>query len=45
VEGKIPADAISVHAGRLGNLTVRGSEIILGKPLKIDRSNVDQLQF
>lgn len=44
-EGKIAADATSFHAGRLGELTVRGSEIILGKPLKIDRSNVDQLQF
>ncbi|SDF72457.1 substrate-binding domain-containing protein [Terriglobus roseus] len=44
-EGKIPANATSFHAGRLGDLTVQGSEIILGKPLKIDRSNVDQLQF
>lgn len=44
-EGKIPKYATSFHAGRLGDLTVNGSEIILGKPLKIDRSNVDQLQF
>ncbi|WP_047490546.1 substrate-binding domain-containing protein [Terriglobus sp. TAA 43] len=44
-EGKIPANATSFHAGRLGDLTVQGSEIILGKPLKIDRGNVDQLQF
>lgn len=44
-EGKIPANATSFHAGRLGDLQVQGSEIILGKPLKIDRSNVDQLQF
>lgn len=44
-EGKIPPNATSVRAGRLGELTVRGSEIILGKPLKIDHSNVDQLQF
>jgi rhamnose transport system permease protein len=43
--GKIPVDATSVQVGRLGNLTVRGSEIILGKPLKIDLSNVDQLEF
>lgn len=44
-EGKIPTGATSFPAGRLGDLTVQGSEIILGKPLKIDRSNVDQLQF
>jgi rhamnose transport system permease protein len=44
-EGKIPTNATTFHAGRLGDLTVQGSEIILGKPLKIDRSNVDQLQF
>jgi rhamnose transport system permease protein len=44
-EGKISPDATSIRAGRLGDLTVRGSEIILGKPLKIDRSNVDQLEF
>ena len=44
-QGKIPANATSFHAGRLGDLTVQGSEIILGKPLKIDSSNVDQLQF
>jgi len=44
-EGRIPAKATSFHAGRLGELSVQGSEIILGKPLKIDRSNVDQLQF
>jgi len=44
-EGRIPPNATSIRVGRLGDLTVRGSEIILGKPLKIDRSNVDQLQF
>ncbi|HEY9137657.1 MAG TPA: substrate-binding domain-containing protein [Terriglobus sp.] len=44
-EGRISPNATSIRAGRLGDLTVRGSEIILGKPLKIDRSNVDQLQF
>jgi rhamnose transport system permease protein len=44
-QGKIPAGATSVHIGRLGDLQIQGSEIILGKPLKIDRSNVDKLQF
>ncbi len=44
-EGKIPAGATTVHVGRLGNLRVQGSEIILGKPFRIDRSNVDHLDF
>ncbi|SEB78474.1 ABC transporter permease/substrate-binding protein [Terriglobus roseus] len=44
-QGKIAPGATSVHVGRLGDLKVRGSEIVLGVPLKIDRSNVDQLKF
>ena len=34
-----------VAVGRLGNLTIRGSEIILGTPLIIDKANIDQLNF
>jgi len=44
-QGKIAPGARTVHVGRLGDLQVRGSEIVLGVPLKIDKSNVDQLQF
>ena len=44
-ERKIPRGATSVHVGRLGDLQVRGSEIVLGKPLRIDKGNVDSLQF
>ena len=44
-EGKIPAAAKSVHIGRLGDLRIYGSEIILGQPLRIARNNVDQLNF
>ena len=44
-EHKIQPGATSVQVGRLGKLEVHGSEIVLGKPLRIDRSNVDQLQF
>jgi rhamnose transport system permease protein len=44
-EKKIPEGAQSVDVGRLGTLKIQGSEIILGKPLKIDLSNVDKLQF
>lgn len=43
--GRIAPGATSVHVGRLGDLEVHGSEIVLGKPLRIDKSNVDALQF
>jgi rhamnose transport system permease protein len=36
-------DRISV--GRLGQLKIEGSQIILGKPLLINKDNVDQLPF
>ena len=45
VEGKIPQGATAIHAGRLGPLRVRGSEIVLGDPLIINRGNIDQLNF
>ena len=44
-EHRIPAGAKTVHVGRLGDLEIRGSEIVLGKPLRIDRNNVDALHF
>jgi rhamnose transport system substrate-binding protein len=44
-EGKIPPGATSIQAGRLGSLRIQGSEIILGNPLIINRSNIDQLDF
>ena len=42
---KLEAGASSVTAGRLGRLQIRGSEIILGEPLIINRANIDQLDF
>jgi rhamnose transport system permease protein len=42
---QIPQNASSVMAGRLGQLDVKGSEIILGKPLLINKENIDQLPF
>ena len=35
----------SIEAGRLGTLQVRGSDIILGAPLIINKANVDQIDF
>jgi rhamnose transport system substrate-binding protein len=42
---KLPPSLASVSAGRLGKLTVRGSEIVLGQPLVIDKANIDRLNF
>jgi rhamnose transport system permease protein len=42
---KIAPGATSVTAGRLGSLQIHGSEIILGTPMIINRSNIDQLNF
>jgi rhamnose transport system substrate-binding protein len=45
VEKKLPGGATSLQAGRLGTLQLRGSEIILGQPLIINKSNIDQMDF
>jgi rhamnose transport system permease protein len=42
---KIKDSETSLSAGRLGKLSVRGSEIVLGKPLIIDKENIDTLDF
>jgi hypothetical protein len=39
------AGATSIDAGRLGNLEVRGSEIILDAPLLMNKSNIDRYDF
>jgi rhamnose transport system permease protein len=42
VEGKVPASATSLQAGRLGPITIRGTEIILGAPLLMNKGNIDK---
>ncbi len=42
---KIAADAKTVSAGRLGDLDIKGSEIVLGQPMIINRKNIDSLNF
>jgi rhamnose transport system substrate-binding protein len=39
------AKVTSLSAGRLGSVEVRGSEIILGQPIKFTRNNIDQFDF
>lgn len=42
---KLPAGTTSIQAGRLGAIQVRGTEIILGAPLIINKQNIDQMDF
>ncbi len=45
VEGKVPPGATSLQAGRLGAITIRGTEIILGAPLLMNKGNIDKYDF
>ncbi len=44
-QGRIAPGAKQVHVDRLGDLRILDSQIVLGAPLRIDRTNVDQLNF
>jgi rhamnose transport system substrate-binding protein len=44
-ENKLQRGAHSMQAGRLGSLEVHGSEIILGAPLLMNKSNIDRYDF
>ena len=43
--GSLAAGARSIEAGRLGAIDVRGSAIILGEPLLINKGNIDTFDF
>ena len=45
LQGTLGAGAQSMQAGRLGQVQIRGSEIILGPPLKFTKANIDQFDF
>jgi rhamnose transport system permease protein len=45
VRQSFAAGATGVDAGRLGRLQVRGSEIILGAPLLMNKGNIDRYDF
>ncbi len=45
LRGTLQPGAQSVQTGRLGVLQIRGSEIILGPPLKFTKANIDQYDF
>jgi rhamnose transport system permease protein len=44
-QGKLPAGSTSIQGGKLGTLEIRGTEIILGSPLIINKQNIDRLDF
>ena len=43
-EGKVPATG-TIEAGRLGKIKVTDHEVLLGKPLRFDRGNIDKYDF
>jgi rhamnose transport system permease protein len=45
LQGTLPAGAATLQAGRLGRIEIRGSEIILGPPLRFTKANIDQFDF
>jgi rhamnose transport system permease protein len=45
VRGTFAPGASAIDAGRLGRLDVRGSEIILGAPLLMNKGNIDLYDF
>jgi rhamnose transport system permease protein len=44
-QNKLAAGARMLQAGRLGQIEVRGSEIILGAPMLFNRGNIDRFDF
>jgi rhamnose transport system substrate-binding protein len=45
VQNKLSAGAVSMSAGRLGQIEIRGREIILGAPMLFNRANIDKFDF
>jgi rhamnose transport system permease protein len=37
--------ATAIEAGRLGRIEIRGSEIVLGAPLLMNKGNIDKYDF
>ena len=45
VQNRLAAGARVLSAGRLGEIEIRGSEIILGAPMLFTRANIDRFDF
>ena len=44
-QNKLQPGATTFQAGRLGPIEIRGTEVILGKPVIFNKSNIDQFDF
>ena len=44
-QNKLQAGVSGFDAGRLGRIEIRGSEVILGKPVIFNKANIDQFDF
>ena len=44
-QNKLRAGAASFRAGRLGQIDIRGGEVILGEPVIFNKANIDQFNF
>lgn len=45
IKGDLKPGAASFSAGRLGEVRIRGDEVILGDPIVFDASNIDRFDF
>jgi rhamnose transport system permease protein len=45
VDGDLRPGATSIIAGRLGNVEVRGDQVMLGAPFVFNRENIDKFDF
>ena len=44
-DGTLKPGDTTINAGRLGTITIEGSDIILGKPFTFTKDNIDQFDF
>ena len=44
-QNKLPTGTASFRVGRLGQIEIRGSEVILGQPVIFNKANIDQFDF
>jgi hypothetical protein len=45
VDGTLHAGVDSIDAGRLGKISVEGTQVVLGKPLVFTKDNIDKFDF